>query len=189
MDHLKNIPFRRERDSAGVLRKRFQRICTQCGKEDWVSSQTLKNGRDRCVDCTRKDKPTEETRKKISNKLRENYKTPSYKELWYQKQLEVVKKGEDHWNWKGGITKDNASKREGTSQWRKSVYQRDLYHCRLCGSNNDLEAHHIIPFSINEKLQTEIENGITLCSKCHLTIHKYFREIGKHKIIEDTDVN
>jgi hypothetical protein len=189
MEHLKNIPFKRERDSAGILRKRFQRICIQCGKEDWVSSQTLKCGRDRCVDCVRKDTHTEETKKKISNKLRENYKTPSYKELWYQRQLEVVKRGEDHWNWQGGITKDNASKREGTSQWRKSVYQRDLYHCRLCGSNIDLEAHHIIPFSVSEKLQTDIENGITLCSGCHLTIHKYFREIGKHKIMEDTDAN
>jgi hypothetical protein len=42
--------------------------------------------------------------------------------------------------------------------------------CQACGRKDDLEVHHIVPFSINPEKELDANNLITLCSKsCHLT--------------------
>jgi predicted HNH restriction endonuclease len=122
---------------------------------------------------------TPETRQKISRTLRSNYASPSYKEMVAAAQRPCS--GENHWNWKGGITPVNQQERntEEVLQWRKKVYQRDMYHCRLCKTNSDkLHAHHILPWSSFPEKRTEVSNGITLCETCHSTIHTYLKEIS-----------
>jgi hypothetical protein len=81
-------------------------------------------------------------------------------------------------------------------KWYKRVYERDNYRCKYCNSNEKLDAHHIIPLSriikeltkdkefktelekynylITEPkiVDTNLENGITLCRKCHKEVHK-----------------
>jgi 5-methylcytosine-specific restriction endonuclease McrA len=47
--------------------------------------------------------------------------------------------------------------------------------CAACGSIDHLEAHHIVPFSVDPNLELSIENLIALCDKpgrdnCHLEI-------------------
>jgi hypothetical protein len=77
-------------------------------------------------------------------------------------------------NWQGGITPPNKKERCGykTDDWRKSVYERDNYTCQKCGKRGGkLNAHHIIPFSIDKSLRFEVSNGITLCAKCHKKEH------------------
>lgn len=59
-------------------------------------------------------------------------------------------------------------------RWRESVFERDGYKCKICGSNKNIQAHHIIPWSQtrnNKGLRYDIDNGITLCRKCHLKAH------------------
>ena len=56
-------------------------------------------------------------------------------------------------------------------QWRKAVYKRDCYVCQNCGTKKDLQAHHIKPWQRYPDLRYEVENGITLCRKCHLKAH------------------
>jgi len=71
--------------------------------------------------------------------------------------------------------------------WKYKVNERDKYVCQKCGKSNlQLHAHHIVPFSIlfleysiNSIEQAEqcdamwdINNGITLCGKCHRKQHK-----------------
>ena len=84
--------------------------------------------------------------------------------------------------------------------WRNKVFKRDNYKCQKCEDNKggNLEAHHKKRFSIilNEFLQQysqfspiedketlvrlaityepfwDVNNGITLCEKCHKKIHK-----------------
>ena len=87
--------------------------------------------------------------------------------------------------WQGGKkslyeTIRNCSKYK---EWRKLVFKRDNYTCQLCGDNKggNLNADHIVPFAmllqkynvnnfeIAENCQAlwDINNGRTLCIKCH----------------------
>lgn len=57
-------------------------------------------------------------------------------------------------------------------EWRLWVFRRDAYTCIHCGKvGGSLEAHHIYPFKKYKSLRYEINNGITLCRKCHLAEH------------------
>lgn len=83
--------------------------------------------------------------------------------------------GENHWNWKGGITDDNHRCRNsiGHRNWRNSVLERDNFTCCRCKKRNmELNAHHIKPFSLYPELRFDIDNGITLCRECHVRLHK-----------------
>ena len=82
--------------------------------------------------------------------------------------------------WKNGISKINKSERELAwysgkyRRWRKAIFTRDDYICRICGNNNGngktvyLHADHIKPWALYPKLRYEITNGQTLCVSCHL---------------------
>lgn len=58
-------------------------------------------------------------------------------------------------------------------EWRKQVYERDNYTCQCCNDNkgHNLIAHHILNYSEYEDLRINIDNGITLCKKCHKEFH------------------
>jgi 5-methylcytosine-specific restriction endonuclease McrA len=70
--------------------------------------------------------------------------------------------------------------------WRLQIFNRDKYTCRICHEKTTpLNAHHIISltFIINKykikniiearkiKELWDINNGITVCVKCHKAIH------------------
>ena len=83
--------------------------------------------------------------------------------------------GKNHWNWKGGVTPENQRQRSSAQAkaWRNAVFERDNYICQLCGKQGGkLNAHHIKSWAKHTDLRFEVENGITLCEKCHRQIHK-----------------
>lgn len=61
--------------------------------------------------------------------------------------------------------------------WRSSVYKRDNYACKNCGSSDRLNAHHIKSWKDHPFSRYDIENGITLCRSCHIAEHKRLRGI------------
>lgn len=82
-------------------------------------------------------------------------------------------KGKKHYNWQGGKSKN---KRTGFKyyKWRSKVFQRDNWTCQTCGIREIyLEAHHIKSWSKYPKLRYILNNGITLCLKCHKLTNNY----------------
>jgi len=112
---------------------------------------------------------------------------------WCSENVEAVynrsekSSGENHYNWKGGSSRLNKAIRDSTKyrKWALSVYNRDVYKCTKCNSNESLEAHHILEMSkiiskfnittLKEALGCDelwdTSNGITLCIKCHYEEH------------------
>lgn len=98
--------------------------------------------------------------------------------------LSVKHRGDQHWNWKGGITflSDQIRSSFYYRQWRSDIFYRDDFTCQSCGRRGgELQAHHIKPFALILELNDvktveqaircselwDINNGITYCQKCH----------------------
>lgn len=55
--------------------------------------------------------------------------------------------------------------------WRRRVLKRDGFKCKKCGDANELHAHHIARWAHAPHLRIVVENGVTLCRKCHEKEH------------------
>lgn len=80
------------------------------------------------------------------------------------------KTGELSVAWRGGLT--SLSKRIRNSvayvNWRKAIFERDDYTCQICGTRGgQLQADHIMPFSLFPLTRFDLFNGRTLCVTCH----------------------
>jgi len=127
----------------------------------------------------------------LRKKLSDYWKTHEKKGRWFKgmtpwnKGLKGYQAGRKHYNWKGGITKEN-DKLHGSAEyknWRKAVFQRDNYACQVCHNRSEkgkrvyLMAHHIKDWKHYPKLRFIVSNGITLCRKCHWKVHKKLLKI------------
>ena len=54
-------------------------------------------------------------------------------------------------------------------KWRIDVYKRDGFKCQMpgCKTTKNLNAHHIQKWASASMLRYDIDNGITLCRRCH----------------------
>ena len=59
----------------------------------------------------------------------------------------------------------------GVNSWKHKVKERDKV-CQCCGSNGQLEVHHVMPLSEYPMLASDIHNGMVLCQECHRDYHK-----------------
>ena len=98
-----------------------------------------------------------------------------------KQKLSKMRKGEKGSNWKGGISPKNKRIRMSLKfrLWREAVFTRDNWICQKCSERGGkLNPHHIFNFADYPKLRFNINNGITLCEKCHTLFHKIY---GKKK--------
>jgi transposase-like protein len=57
--------------------------------------------------------------------------------------------------------------------WQQSVFERDNHTCQHCNKTNcKVHAHHIKHAADFPELRFVIENGLTLCPKCHKKEHR-----------------
>ena len=65
--------------------------------------------------------------------------------------------------------------------WSYEVRERDGFACRLCGSTEGIEAHHIVPWDADVGQRYNPENGITLCRIHHDRIHIWRKAHGEEQ--------
>ena len=87
----------------------------------------------------------------------------------------TILRGVRHPFWKGGRPWERF-RDPAYVQWRNAVLARDAYRCRRCGRQcrkyeKGLAAHHIRPYATEPSLRLELDNGLTLCRPCHMTLH------------------
>ncbi len=112
----------------------------------------------------------------------------SVKRLYCSKHCkDLSSSGENHWNWKGGITRENHRREtKQYKEWRLDVYRRNHFACQDCGKHctrADMVAHHLRSWDAYLKLRYEVSNGITLCRVCHKIRHQ------KMKMLNQIDVD
>lgn len=98
--------------------------------------------------------------------------------------IEKPIRGEDHPNWKGGVTAANRLERATaeSAAWSKAVKERDKFTCQECDQiGGKLHSHHIKPWADYPDLRLELSNGVTLCKECHQLLHaeEAGRRLGK----------
>lgn len=84
-----------------------------------------------------------------------------------------------HWYENNGIG-ETAKKRNNYTyrKWRRGVIDRDK-RCMVCGTKDNLQAHHIKSFAQFPLLRFDLKNGITMCELCHRNHHRKERENGR----------
>jgi hypothetical protein len=142
--------------------------------------------------------PSSQLQKDITSKIHKGKKDTIETKL---KRIASAKRGKDCHFWKGGITSLKILIRQSYKyrQWRSDVFTRDNFTCQLCGiRGGKLNSDHIKSFSLileQNNVKTiidafeceelwNINNGRTLCEKCHVktdnfgnkSIINYFKE-------------
>ncbi len=93
---------------------------------------------------------------------------------------------EKHYAWNPELTeKDRLTRRHfpETREWRTEIFERDSYKCQVCQQlGNQLVAHHLNGWDKHPNQRFDVNNGITLCQKCHKEFHLVYGNRKNTKI-------
>ncbi|MFB5759111.1 HNH endonuclease [Paenibacillus medicaginis] len=139
-------------DSYDNAREPLEYICG-CGTISKIAFYKFQSGQ-RCFNCKSK---------KISIKLVGHY----------------APRGKDSPSWNPDLTDEERKIKRNYPEyrkWTKAVLMRDNYTCQHClkRGNGNLNAHHLDGYNWCKEKRVDIDNGITLCDKCHKGFHDTF---------------
>lgn len=179
------------------MRKTYPKICPVCGKKFQVASNRINKAKYCSHKChsnspegilLRKNLRSDnwkgkkrdiETIEKMASKKR-GVKLSKEHRTKISNGLKGTHSGEKCSFWRGGVTPENRLFRASVEYrlWREAVFSRDNWTCQECGERGGkLNAHHIREFAKYRELRTSIENGVTLCRKCHNLKHKKYAKL------------
>lgn len=98
------------------------------------------------------------------------------KKPWNKDKKLPNQSGKNHGRWKGGFSRGYRIGYYSLEykKWRLAVFERDHYICQGCSMvGGYLTAHHIKNQAHYPKLRYNLNNGITLCEKCHSLTDNY----------------
>lgn len=128
--------------------KNAQKVKCKICKKDSLKS-LARNGY--CKKCTQKGLGFKERGKKLSKQY----------------------KGKNNPNYSHGKTKQSILDRKNQwENWGKYIFKECDYTCSLSGRKDDLQCHHIIPFSLYPEYRFEKWNGIVLNRFYHIELHR-----------------
>lgn len=95
------------------------------------------------------------------------------------KHRSILYRKENHPRWNFDLTQEERELERNYPEYtnfRKEVYERDNYTCRCCSDDKggNLLVHHLDGYNWYKEGRTDVNNGITLCEKCHKEFHKIY---------------
>ena len=170
MSTLGMTPWNKGKKMSLELRKRLSEIHLKSPTRYWL-------GKKRSFPNRKQPKPfSAEHRKNISDALKGKNTWSRGKTVGYA--------GEKHHAWIDGRSRSREQERSTEMkhgqyrEWRRRVFERDGFKCRICFAKGTQNAHHIKTYRKFPKLRYELSNGITLCSTCHRIT------VGKEHLVE-----
>ena len=142
--------------------KRYWECVCDCGRNVEVISGHLQNGNTLSCGCYMK----EEARKRMIN-FHITRKKKGMRGTRWNPELSM----EDR-----SISKNRQMLFPEISVWRITVFRRDYYTCQVCGvkSVKNLVAHHKNAWKKFKEDRFLVENGVTVCSRCHIEFHSKY---------------
>jgi HNH endonuclease len=120
---------------------------------------------------------TVEQREHLSQRARGRRVSPETiaKAMETKRRHGTILRGPRHPLWKGGRPWERF-RDPAYVRWRNAVLARDEYRCQNCGRQcrkheKGLAAHHIRGYASEPELRFELNNGLTLCRRCHMALH------------------
>jgi 5-methylcytosine-specific restriction endonuclease McrA len=96
--------------------------------------------------------------------------------------LHKSQKGKNHPRYKAELTDEDRqqdSRHQYTTtikeKWRLDIFNNNDFTCQICNKRGSyLNAHHLDGWDKHENKRFDVNNGVTMCTKCHKKFHKAY---------------
>lgn len=151
---------------------KFKHVCVECGKVYKSGKKDSKT----CNVCKNKSFG------KIGAEFLRKYNSIPENNYWYGKNR-AGKENPNYRPWKTDEEREKGRLFFGYGEWRESVYKKDNYTCICCKDNSggNLNAHHLDGYDWCKEKRLDVQNGVTLCKKCHKKFHEIYGFGGNTK--------